>query len=277
MYALNPLLDIYGGIDAQDFNPTHLDGYVEAQKDDDVSRQTINKRIGIIKRMLKWAKNKRVTRAPHPYDECRDFEGAKAGKGFREAPRIPAVPQTIVDATLPHLPPTVQTMIKLQIHGRMRPEEVCSLRLCDIDRTQSPWLYRPVWHKNLHRGQERRIFLGAECQALLTPYLDGAADAPVFSPRAAVGERRGKLPRKRIGACYDTRSYRKAIWYACDKAGLARWSPNRLRKLGLDMVEKALGKQAAKAAAGHSRVETTQDYYLSGNDAAARAVAEAMG
>jgi integrase len=85
------------------------------------------------------------------------------------------------------------------------------------------------------------------------------------------------MPRKRIGACYDTRSYRKAIWYACDKAGLARWSPNRLRKLGLDLVEKAMGKQAAKAAAGHSRVETTQDYYLSGNDAAARAVAEAMG
>jgi hypothetical protein len=161
----------------------------------------------------------------------------------------------------------------------------------DINMAGTIWVYTPAWHKNAHRNQERRIYLGPKAQEILKPHITGKPlDAALFSPREAVKERRGKMPRARITDCYDTRSYRKAIWYACDKAFPMpegedrvrwvrehRWSPNRLRKLGLDTVQKAMGKQAAKAYAGHSRVETTQDHYLTQDETLAIKVAEKCG
>jgi integrase len=174
----------------------------------------------------------------------------------------------------------------------MRPEEVCSIRMVDIDMSYARcWIYVPLWHKNLHRGIQRRIPIGPIGQELIKPYMVGRAmDQPLFSPREAVRERRGKMPRQRIGFAYDTRSYRQAIWLACDKAFPMpdgadrkawlrehRWSPNRLRKLSLDGIEQQFGKQAAKAYAGHSRVETTQDFYLTQDDSLARSVAEKVG
>lgn len=321
-YGLAPLVALFGKARADDMRPRHIDVFVKSQKRDDVSRQMINTRIRMIKRLLKWGKNKELV-TPAPLDACRDYESLKAGKGFREAKSIRAVPAAQVEQTLRFLPVTIRAMVQLQQTTAMRPEEVCALRLMDIDMGQSPWLYVPEWHKKKWRGQQRRIFLGPNAREILKPFLiPGNTLAPIFSPRQAIKERRGKMPSPRmVGEFYDTRSYRKAIWYACDQAfplpeilrrlrveangrkrwrleSVAewrkrigeekveeargwrkenRWSPNQLRKSGLDAVRRIHGKQAAKSIAGHSRVETTQDFYLSQDDELAQKVAEKAG
>jgi integrase len=289
LYGLQPFSDLFGALKVSAVVPAHFKIFGKAQMQADVSRQTINKRIGQIKRFLLWCKNEGYGNS---YDACRDVQGMRAGRGAREAKAIHAVPWATVEQTLPHLPPTVQAMIRVQHAAAMRPEEICSIRLCDLEMKGEVWLYVPPWHKNEHRGRQRRIHLGPDAQIHLKPYITPSNPrAPLFSPAQAVAERRGKLPKKRIGASYDTRSYRRAIWYACSKAfpvpehcdnvqawlKANRWSPNRLRKTKLDEIASKHGKQAAKAYAGHSRVEVTQDHYLSQDDTLAISVAKMVG
>jgi integrase len=291
MYALAPFTALFGAMAANEIRPRHLRHYMDAQAKADVSRQTINKRLGILKRWLKWAVGAELL-PPDVFMACQFVPGIRAGKGARESKKIGPVPIETVRQTLPNLPPTVRDMVELQMLSAMRPEEVCAMRLCDINTTGENWLYVPAWHKNAHRGHERRVWLGPRAIEIVKRHMAGKGfESPLFSPREAVRERRGKYPTKRISACYDTRSYRKAIWYACDKAWPApdgtadaqkwlranRWSPNRLRHLKADEVRTAFGAQHAKAYAGHSRVETTQEHYLSQDDALAQEVARKVG
>ena len=51
-----------------------------------------------------------------------------------------------------------------------------------------------------------------------------------------------------------------AIWRACDKAGIPRWSPNRLRHTKATELRKQFGLDAAGAVLGHTKLETTQIY-----------------
>lgn len=276
-YGLRPLVALVGAIAAEDFRPRHVDTFIKSQIKQGVSRQTINKRIGYIKRMLRWGKEKELI-TPTPFEYCRDLSGLRAGRGARESAPIEAVPLNIVELTLTHLPEVLQDMVRLQLLAAMRPEEVCAMRLRDVDMSGKVWVYVPRQHKNEWRGKQRRIYLGPKAQAIVGKYVGMELDAPIFSPRLAIKQRRSKLPRShRYGDSYDTRSYRKAIWYACDLAEIDRWSPNRLRKAQLDLVERDQGKQAARAYAGHTRVETTQDHYLSRDDSLARKVAEKVG
>ena len=62
------------------------------------------------------------------------------------------------------------------------------------------------------------------------------------------------------GSCYTTDSYRRAIHRACDKAGLERWSPNRLRHTAATEVRAKFGLEAAQIVLGHLAADVAQIY-----------------
>jgi hypothetical protein len=87
----------------------------------------------------------------------------------RESEPVRPVDEAEVEAGLPFRTPTVQAMVRLQRLPGMRPEEVCSLRACDLDRTGEVWLYRPGRHKTQHRGKERAVAIDAKGAGGLAP------------------------------------------------------------------------------------------------------------
>ncbi len=90
------------------------------------------------------------------------------------------------------------------------------------------------------------------------------------------GGLKGERSRKRPSESYDTASYRRAIYYACDKAfppadslegeGLRKWrsehhwSPNRLRHTKGTEVRKDFGLEHAQIYLGHAAANVTQIY-----------------
>ena len=69
-----------------------------------------------------------------------------------------------------------------------------------------------------------------------------------------------KKPMKAPGTSYNTASYGNAIRYACRKAGVVPWAPNRLRHSLATQVRKSDGLEAAAVILGHSEVGVTQIY-----------------
>ena len=58
----------------------------------------------------------------------------------------------VVKKTIPFLPSNVAAMVRLQLLTAMRPGEVRSMRLCDIDTTGEVWYDIPFEHKTEHHG-----------------------------------------------------------------------------------------------------------------------------
>jgi len=177
----------------------------------------------------------------------------------------------------------------------MRPAEVCQLRPCDLDRSGDVWKYTPSKHKTQHHGHKRDIFLGPKAQAVLLRYLARDAETYCFRPcdseskRLAEQEANRKTPRscgnvrgsnverkpkRKPGERYATDSYRRAIHRACDKAGIDRWSPNRLRHSAATEIRKRFGLEAAQVTLGHASADITQVYAERDNTLAIRVARE---
>jgi hypothetical protein len=114
-------------------------------------------------------------------------------------------------------------MIKLQRLVAMRPIEVFSMRVGDIDKTSVPgiWLYRLPTHKTQKKTKKKRVIaIPPSGQALIAPYLVGKkATDSVFSPRTALLERYPdrKVP-VTVGDFFNKDSYRTAILRVIGKA-----------------------------------------------------------
>jgi len=167
-------------------------------------------------------------------------------RGRTEAPEtdpIQPVSDETVEATLVELPEVVADMVRLQRLTAARPAEICSLRPCDLDRSEEVWTYQPQKHKTQHHGKTRKIFIGPKGQAILLRYLVRDAESHCFRPADSKEKRRAAIHAKRKtplsygnkpgskrakrgmpqakwqpGDRYITDSYRRAIHRACDRA-----------------------------------------------------------
>jgi integrase len=209
------------------------------------------------------------------------------------------VPDEHVNPILPHLSAQVRAMVELQRVTGMRPAEVCAMRSVDIDRTVSVWVYRPPHHKTMHRGHTREVFIGPKGQILLAPWLrEDSPESHLFSPAAAEDARhaarlagrktpkwpshmrrnatkRKADPKRAKREHYDPDTYRRAIEYACKKAGVPVWAPNRLRHSAATEIRKAFGIETARILLGHKTAFTTEIYAEADREAAAEAVKKA--
>lgn len=268
---------------AGDFGPLALDELRNAMIDElDWSRKYINKQVNRIRAMFKWASSKEIVDASIPAG-LRELAGLKKGRTrARETERVTTVADSVIDATLPHLPPMIADMVRVQRLTSARPGEICSMAPGDIDRTGEVWIYRPAEHKTEHFEKDRIIAIGPQAQAVLAQYIDGRdADCFCFSPaeserrRRALataqrktplscgnrsGTNRASKPKRSASDRYTTASYRRAIHRACTKANVEKWSPNRIRHTASTEIRKRFGIDAARAVDGHGSTTTTEIY-----------------
>ena len=260
--------------------------------------RSINKSIHRIRRMFRWGVENELV---HP-SILQALEAVAAlAKGKTDAPEtapIGPVADTVVDATLPHMGAVVADMVRFQRLTGCRPQEVCLIRPCDVDTTADVWIYIPAEHKTEHLGKRRTIFIGPRAQDVLRPYLlrdkesillcsrrqrtqaaGSNSTKPVKTPIGygnRPGTNRKSKPNAKPGQRYTTDSYRRSIYYACDKAFPApdnatpeaahkwklehRWAPNRLRHTAATELRKRFGLEAAQVVLGHSMADVTQIY-----------------
>ena len=310
--ALRPVKQLYGDTVADQFGPLALKAIrqhmIEVQK---LSRKEINKRIGRIKRVFKWAVSEELV-PPSVFEGLRTVDGLRMGRTTaRETKPVKPVDDAVVEATLRYTSPQVSAMIQLQRVTGLRPGEVTNMRACDIDQTDEVWIYRPAKHKTAHLGVRKEVPLGPKAQELLKPFLQRSPDAYLFSPREAeewrhaqravkrnpnrktkvfpselrARERRHQAKRrpreKPIHKQYNTISYRRAICHAIAKAkragvAIAHWHPHQLRHTRATEVRRRYGVEAAQVALCHARADVTE-IYAERNFGLAAKIAKEMG
>jgi integrase len=272
--AMRPVRQLYGPIAAADFRPSALKAVVQVMADSGLCRNTINFRVGKIRRMFRWGTEAELV-PPGVYQALQAVAGLRKGRdGVRETAPVRPVAVEHVEAVLPHVSAPVGAMIQLQLLTGMRPGEVVQMRVGEIDRTGPMWIYRPTRHKTVDQERERTVALGPRAQEVLGSFLKTEPDAHLFSPAVAVearNERRrrpGKgpaskprrKPKRPPGDHYSRCAYREAVRRACDKAGVPRFHPNQLRHTCATMVRARYGLEAAQAVLGHAKADVTQVY-----------------
>jgi integrase len=278
-FAIRPLRILYGHTLARDFGPLALKTVRDKLIASDLCRNEVNKRVGKIVRVFKWAVENEIV-PPNVHHGLKAVSGLRKGRSAaRESAPVRPVPDAFVDAIRPFVAPQVWAMVELQRLTGMRSGEVTTMRGCDLNTGASVWIYTPESHKTEHHDRTRAIFLGPRAQDVIRPWLTTNLEAYLFSPRAAVEERRQEMrlrrkspvppsqrnrkkrrPRKRPGERYDSNSYRRAITYACDKAGIPPWHPHRLRHSVATRLRRDYGLDTARTVLGHASPMVTAMY-----------------
>ena len=293
---LKAVRKLYGSTLAIDFGPIQFkavrDFILEGKNHKDgfkPSRTYVNSIMRRIRRMFRWASGEGLL-PPSIQLSLADVQPLRAGRTTaRETDPVRPVSDDLVEATLPHLPPVIADMARLQMVIGCRPGELCAIKPSMVERAESVWEIHLGKHKTAHRGKQRTIYVGPKGQAILNPYLDRDPDMFCFRPRDSIRRRRtehrktplnqgnavGRSNTERktsrtIGESYTTRSYGHAVMRACKKGGLEHWHPNQIRHSVATKVRKAYGIETASVILGHSEVGVTQIYAESDR---ARAVA----
>jgi integrase len=237
--SIQYLRDYYGRHPADEFGPLALKAVMDRMVGEGLSRVYINNHAGRIKRIFKWAVGEQLLPI-EAYQSLAVVPGLRRGRtSARECPPVLPVDDATVELTLPHLPEVVADMVRLQRLTGCRPDEVCMVRPCDIDRSGETWIYRPATHKTEYQGRQRLIFVGPQGQTILLRYLARDSETYCFRPcdseakrRAAAhtkrktplscgnipGSNRQRKPRRSAGDRYNVDAYRRSIHRACDAA-----------------------------------------------------------
>ncbi|MBN1126005.1 MAG: tyrosine-type recombinase/integrase [Sedimentisphaerales bacterium] len=276
-YALDLLVAEQGNLPVEDFGPLLLRALRDNMIKQKLSRSTINRRISMIKRMFKWGVSQEMVPA-HIFQRLDALEGLKKGRSQAKEPRkVSPVSEETVEAVLPYMSETMKAMVRIHWLTGMRSTEVCIMRPCDIDRSDSVWIYRPVEHKGRHlEDYERVVPLGPQAQEILRPFLLRPAEDYCFKP-AESQTQKGLGVKDCFNERYDKNSYRRAIQYAINAANrdirkkakekgiekpvlVPHWTPHQLRHAAATRIRKEYDLETAKAVLGQKRIQTTEIY-----------------
>lgn len=308
---LKLLRRIYGDTPAVQFGPLAMKVIQQEMVKLGWSRPHINRQMGRIRRMFKWAAAEQLV-TPDVLAALQAVAPLKFGRTEAPEPEpVKPVDESHVEATLAAVSPVVAAMVRVQLLTGMRPGEVCIMRGADLDTTGKQWAYRPATHKNQWRGHGKVVYIGPKAQDILRPFLKADLQAYLFSPRESEAWRRGQLheqrktpmscgnkpgsnrkrkPKKKPLERYSTGTYARAIDYACRKAfpppaGLNdeaakawrkdhHWHPNQLRHTAATRIRQQFGAEAAQQVAGHRHLRTTEIYAERNEEAVRRIVAQ---
>ena len=145
-HALRSVRQSYGKQPASAFGPLQLKAVRESFIAADNARKYINQQIRRIRHVFRWCSEGLI---PVELPQALGMvDGLRRGHTTaRETKRVSPVDDAMINATLPHPPPVVCSMVELQRVTGMRPGELCILRPGDIQRTADVSSYRPERHK----------------------------------------------------------------------------------------------------------------------------------
>ena len=278
--ALRPLRKLFGDTPIRDFGPKALQLVREEIINDGqtrrggLNRNYVNDHIGIIRRMFRWAVSQELVPVS-VYHALQTLDSVPKGRDprLKESKKILPAPEDDVQAVLKVVSPQIRSMIELQLVTGMRPDEVTIMRLCDIDRSGDVWIYVPEGHKMDFRDIEKVVPLGPRAQKFLGPWLGRGPSDYFFSPKEAAeaardrrrktsrpAQRRDRKVQRQPRDHYDDESYCQAVERACEKAGVAKWTPGQLRHNAGTEIRREYGREAARLILGHRSASTTEIY-----------------
>ena len=128
-HALRVVKQLYGNTSADKFGPLALKAIRQHMIDvQDLCRKEINKRLGRIKRVFKWAVSEELILSS-VFEGLRSVEGLRVGRTTaRDNEPVKPVEDFVVESTLRFLSPQVRAMIQIQRLTGMRPGEVTIMR-----------------------------------------------------------------------------------------------------------------------------------------------------
>lgn len=279
--SVRPLRDMYYRLPVETFSPLKLKAVRERMIDFGWCRNVINQRIGRIVRMFKWGVSEEIV-PETVYRALCTVRGLSIGRSAaKESKPVKPVDKAHVEATIIYLLPELADAVWLQLKTGMRSGELLKMRKCEIDRSETIWVYRPRQHKTTHRGHRREVQIGPSGQQILAKYLDSIPeDEFVFSPRRAMEARRAarratrktkvqpsqakrkrkKKPKKGPGPFWSSSSYAKAIAVAAELAAMPHWHPHQLRHSAATEIRREFGLDAARAVLGQRSLAVAEIY-----------------
>lgn len=191
-----------------------------------ISSNYCRKLLGSVCQAWRWCMTRDMVSADSCAKVCLILRQFKSD-GDSSPETVPVPPESF-RAALPHMRPEVAAMAQVQLITGMRTGELLRMSSDEIDRSKEVWVYRPRRHKNAGRGKRRSIFLDAECQRLLAPYLDRSPCFPL-----------------------TLTAYAHSIRRACRKSGVPYFRPYQMRHASATEAERDAGEAAAIALLGH--------------------------
>lgn len=292
-YAVDLVLGLFADDPLAEFTPRKLkvvrdrmingDPTVEAEQRRGWSLGVVNQAVGRIRAFVKWCVAEGFV-SPSVHTGVCALAPLKRGRSAaRETEPTKPVRIEVVDQTLPHLPPVVADMVRIQLLVGMRGCELCAMTTAELDRSESLepgcWVFRPTYSKVSYRGRQVEYVLGPQAVAILKRYLKVDPAARLFSPAQSEQERhalmrerrKGKVPPSQLdrrvpdpkrppGPRYEASAYARCIAYACKSAGTPHWSPHALRRARATRVRAEFGIEAARCAIGHQTLDMATLY-----------------
>lgn len=292
--AMKPVRSLYAGLFVNEFGPRSLKTVRKVYISKGLARKTVNRQIGRIKRIFKWGVSNELVQS-NVFQALQAVEGLKRGRSeARETEPIKPVDESLVEKVKPYVSRQVWAMIQLQVLTGMRCGEVIIMRMCDINRTNEVWEYRPSHHKTAYQGRERIVFLGKKAQSIIISFQDRDSDKYLFSPKEAREEAnalrrasrktpmtpsqrkrtRKSKPKKSARDKYDSQTYGRAIANATKKAKCQHWTSHQLRHTAATTFREEYGLEAAQVLLGHSKADVTQLYAAPNHKRAAQVMLE---
>ena len=280
-YMLQHLDAFAGETPVSRFGPKLLRGLQEFLIGKDLSRSYINMVTALTKQVVRWGVTQELVDESIPRS-LQYVPGLRRGRsGARETEAKRPVPKADVDAVRPHLNRQVAAMVDTQLLTGARPGEVVIMRPRDMDRSGDVWRYVPHTHKTEHHGQARVVLIGPKAQGVLAAFMARNPDMYLFSPAEAEAERlaarhaarrtplscgnvpgsnRKRRTKRKPADRYSAASYRTAIQRACERAGVERWHPHRLRHNAGTRIRSEFDLETARTVLGHRGVAVTELY-----------------
>lgn len=275
--ALGSLNDLYGDTDAATFTPTQFRALIGQWVKQGLSLTTCNNYRSKVICCYQFAVGRELVE-PSVLAALEQVEPLVRGRSKAPQPEpVTSASDRDLDKILPHLhsdperQAVLEAIVRLQRATGMRPSEVLSMRIDDLDCSREPWVYRPAdGGKTLHHDKDRRVYLGPRARAILAPLISASKPGqPLFRIRHLRADRE-------IGV--SVVFYRDCLASACRLAGVPTIRPNQIRHTKATEIHRKYEDDSAVARALGNSPEIARQVYVDGPaDAVARRIAEELG
>jgi len=246
--AFQPVLARYAALPVSEFGPKAFKAVRQQLAKGNRSRTYVNDLAAEIRLAMQWGVSEEMVPA-EVYQAVKAVKPLRRGElaGVPEGRDVQPVDIAVVRATLPFLTGPVAAIVELMTLTVSRPGEIAAITAEAIDK-QGPggaWVYWLNKHKNSWRGKKRFVVFGPEAQAVLARF---------WRPRGPffVNDRTGRI--------YTSEQIRKAIEWACKRAGLPYWHPYQIRHATYSATSQQHGVEAAALLAGHTSTKMAERY-----------------